>query len=90
MLVQAAKILRAGGATNIYVVATHGLFAGDACKIIMESCIDEVRKKASNNDDSNNNDSLFYTSYQLQKKKRYYLCSVVKKNYIKLGNAKFL
>ena len=42
MLVQAAKILRTGGATNIYVVATHGLFAGDACKIIMESCIDEV------------------------------------------------
>ena len=46
MLVQAAKILRAtGGATNIYVVATHGLFAGDACKIIMESCIDEVSPK---------------------------------------------
>jgi len=42
MLVQAAKILRTGGATNIYVVATHGLFAGDACKIIMESCIDEI------------------------------------------------
>ena len=42
MLVQSAKILRNEGATGIYVVATHGLFAGDACKIIMESCIDEV------------------------------------------------
>jgi len=42
ILVQSAKILRNGGAVGIYVVATHGLFSGDACKIIMESFIDEV------------------------------------------------
>lgn len=42
VLVQAAKILRNGGALRIYVVATHGLFSGDACSIINDSHIDEV------------------------------------------------
>lgn len=42
VLVQAAKILRNGGAIRIYAVATHGLFSGDACSIINDSHIDEV------------------------------------------------
>jgi len=42
VLVQAAKILRNGGAVRIYVVATHGLFSGDACTNVNESCIDEI------------------------------------------------
>lgn len=42
ILVEAAKTLRNGGATRIYVVATHGLFSGDSCSNIMESFIDEV------------------------------------------------
>lgn len=42
MLIDAAKILTNGGAVGIYVVATHGLFSGDACSSILESNITEV------------------------------------------------
>jgi len=35
-------VLKANGATKVYVLATHGLFDLDAPKIIQESVIDEV------------------------------------------------
>jgi len=42
-LVDAARMLKQnGGALKVYVVATHGLFSGDAPTVIMESQIDEV------------------------------------------------
>ena len=42
-LVDAAQILKqTGGAVKVYVVATHGLFSGDAPRVVMESQIDEV------------------------------------------------
>ncbi|XP_057310368.1 phosphoribosyl pyrophosphate synthase-associated protein 1-like isoform X2 [Hydractinia symbiolongicarpus] len=42
VLCDAAKILKMEGANKIYVVATHGLFSGDAPRVLMESPIDEV------------------------------------------------
>ena len=41
-LVDAARLLKNDGALKIYVIATHGLFSGDAPQLIMESEIDEV------------------------------------------------
>lgn len=41
-LVEAAKLLKSRGAEKIYVCATHGIFAGDALKLIDESDIDEL------------------------------------------------
>jgi len=41
-LVDAATILNAGGALKIYVIATHGLFSGNAPQAIMDSKIDAV------------------------------------------------
>jgi ribose-phosphate pyrophosphokinase len=42
VLKDAARILKNGGALKVYVVATHGLFSGDAPSVIMDSQIDEV------------------------------------------------
>lgn len=41
-LVDAARLLKNDGALKIYVIATHGLFSGDAPQLIMDSEIDEV------------------------------------------------
>ncbi len=41
-LVEAAKLLKSRGAENIYVCATHGIFAGNALELISESHIDEM------------------------------------------------
>lgn len=38
----AAECLKKRGAYKIYAVATHGLFSGDAPKILENSCIDEI------------------------------------------------
>lgn len=40
--VAAAEVLKSCGASKIYVVATHGLFSGDAPTLIQNSYIDEV------------------------------------------------
>lgn len=42
VLKDAARILKNGGALKVYVVATHGLFSGDAPQVINDSQIDEV------------------------------------------------
>lgn len=41
-LVEAAKLLKSRGANNIYVCATHGIFAGKALEMIADSEIDEI------------------------------------------------
>ena len=41
-IIQAANLLKESGAKEIYVVATHGLFSGDAIDKIMSSPIDRV------------------------------------------------
>lgn len=42
LLSDAARTLKSGGAVKIYVVATHGLFSGNAPQNLMDSQIDEV------------------------------------------------
>jgi len=43
VLCDAARLLKQnGGASKVYVVATHGLFSGDAPRVIQNSQIDEV------------------------------------------------
>ena len=41
-LVEAAKMLKSNGADKIFACATHGVFSGDAKKIIAESTIEKV------------------------------------------------
>ena len=41
-LVEAAKMLKSNGAEKIFACATHGVFSGDAKKIIAESTIEKV------------------------------------------------
>ncbi len=39
---QASKIVQEGGATEIYAVASHGLFAGTATQLLDEAPIKEI------------------------------------------------
>ena len=41
-LAKAAEAIRARGATKVYTVATHGIFAGDAVSVLEESQIEKV------------------------------------------------
>lgn len=41
-ITRAAKLLKDHGATKVYAIATHGLFAGDAVNRIRRSCIDRM------------------------------------------------
>ncbi len=41
-LVKAAEALMKRGATDVYTLATHGIFAGDAVRVLNESAIDRV------------------------------------------------
>ena len=41
-LAKAAEAIRARGATAVYTVATHGIFAGDAVSVLEQSAIEKV------------------------------------------------
>jgi ribose-phosphate pyrophosphokinase len=41
-LAKAAEAIKARGATQVYTVATHGIFAGDAMRVLEESEIERV------------------------------------------------
>ena len=41
-LAKAAEAIKARGATQVYTVATHGIFAGDAVRVLSESEIEKV------------------------------------------------
>jgi ribose-phosphate pyrophosphokinase len=41
-VIAAADLLKKNGAEKVFVLATHGVFAGDAAKKLQESVIDEV------------------------------------------------
>ncbi|XP_065197330.1 phosphoribosyl pyrophosphate synthase-associated protein 1-like isoform X1 [Sycon ciliatum] len=41
-LIRIANVLHHRGASRIYVVATHGIFIGNAAELLEESCIDEI------------------------------------------------
>jgi ribose-phosphate pyrophosphokinase len=41
-LAKAAEAIKARGATKVYTVATHGIFAGDAVKVLEQSEIEKV------------------------------------------------
>ncbi len=41
-LAKAAEAIKASGATQVYTVATHGLFAGEAIDVLNDSCIERV------------------------------------------------
>ena len=41
-LAKAAEAIKARGATQVYTVATHGIFAGDAMRVLEESEIEKV------------------------------------------------
>src|SRR6204780_1881920 len=41
-LAKAAEAIKARGATQVFTVATHGIFAGDAVKVLEESAIEKI------------------------------------------------
>ncbi len=41
-LAKAAEAIKARGATKVYTVATHGIFAGEAVKVLEQSEIEKV------------------------------------------------